>query len=106
MNIEQSGPEGANRIYVTQDRDQLWTFVNAVMNLRVTYKCGELLQYLRSCFLVKQYSATWSLSVNYMRGCIWREEAAESKGRQNKNCGFVLLKKIKIIRHNKSKFNK
>jgi hypothetical protein len=44
MNIKESGLEGEDWIYVTQDRDKRWTLVNAVMNLRVTYKCGELLE--------------------------------------------------------------
>jgi hypothetical protein len=36
MDVREIGWEGVDLIYLTQDRDQWWAFVNAVMNLRVS----------------------------------------------------------------------
>jgi hypothetical protein len=43
MDFNDIGLEGVEWIRLAQDRDQLWTFVNAVMNFRVTKKAGNFL---------------------------------------------------------------
>ena len=41
------------------DTDRGWALVNAVMKLWVP-KCGEFLDYMKTGYLLKKYSAPWS----------------------------------------------
>ena len=45
---------------LAQDSDWWWALVNAVMNLRGSIKCGEFLDWLRTCQLLKKGSVTCS----------------------------------------------
>jgi hypothetical protein len=43
--------------HLTRDRDQWLAVVNRVMNLREPIKCGEFLDWLNDCQLLKKVSA-------------------------------------------------
>ena len=47
--VEANGWKGEYCIALDQDRERKRVFVDAVMNLRVSIKCGEFLDQLRSC---------------------------------------------------------
>ena len=48
MDLQEEACEGVDWIDVAQDRDTWRALVNAVMNLRVSIKCGEFLDWLRT----------------------------------------------------------
>ena len=48
MNLQEVRCEGMDWIDVAQDRDRWLALVNAVMNLRVSIKCREFLDWLRT----------------------------------------------------------
>ena len=52
--------EDMDRIDRAQVRDKWRSLVNAVMNSRVSIKCGEFLACLRDGSLLKKDSALWS----------------------------------------------
>jgi hypothetical protein len=43
MDLEGVGWGGMNSIALVHDKDTWWVFVNAIMKLRVSTKCGEFL---------------------------------------------------------------
>jgi hypothetical protein len=43
MDLQEMGRGGMDWIYLAKDRDRWRVLVNAVMNLRVSTKCGEFL---------------------------------------------------------------
>jgi len=43
MDLEAKGWKGVYFIALDQDRERKWIFVDAAMNLRVSIKCGEIL---------------------------------------------------------------
>jgi hypothetical protein len=53
---------GMDRLDLARDRDRWRALVNAAMNLRGSIKCGEFLNYHRTCKLLKKNSAPLSQS--------------------------------------------
>ena len=56
MDVQEVGKWGKDWIELAQDRDSWWALVNALMNLRVSIKCGEFLDWLRTGWLLKKNS--------------------------------------------------
>ena len=52
---------GINWIDLAQDRDRWLVLVNVVINkLSVSIECGEFLEQLRTCQLLRKVTAPWS----------------------------------------------
>jgi hypothetical protein len=49
--------DGMDWIYMAQDRDQWRALVNTVMNLRVSLKCWQIVEWLHNWQLLKKGSA-------------------------------------------------
>ena len=54
------GCKGMDWIDLAQDRDRWWTLVSAVMNFRITYIFGELLDKQKNSQLLQKDSDPWS----------------------------------------------
>jgi len=64
MDFQEVECERMDWIELVQDRDRWRALANAIMNLRGSIKCGEFLDQLRTCYLLKKDSAPCSKYVS------------------------------------------
>jgi hypothetical protein len=57
LDLREIGWDGGDWIDLAQDRDQWRVLVKAVMNLRVPYNTGKILEWLHNWQLLKKRSA-------------------------------------------------